>query len=219
MSERDTMPDDVELLLPWYATGRLTAEEAARVEAWLEANPEARDQLALIREELDTTIAENEAAPTPRPGAVDRLMEQVAAEPRRWTLRDAASLLARLGAWLESLTPQTRGGLVAAGLVLVIAQAAVIGLMAGREPATFETAAGGAGAATETEVLVAFTPGATAAEINTLLADLDARIVDGPKPGGIFALALAEGADTGEIVEELAARDDIVSFAAKGSAE
>lgn len=219
MSERDTMPDDVELLLPWYATGRLTPEETARVEAWLEANPQARDQLAVIREELDTAIAENEAAPTPRPGAVDRLMERVAAEPRRRTLPDVASLLASLGAWLDSLTPQMRGGLAAAGLALVIAQAAVIGLMVGREPATYETATGGAGPAAQAEVLVAFTPDATVAEINALLAELDARIVDGPKPGGIFALALPEGAEAEAVVEELAARDDLVSFAAEGSAE
>ncbi len=223
MSDRDTQPNDAELLLPWYGTGRLTPEEIARVEAWLEAHPEGREQLALIREEMDTAIADNEALPTPPAGAADRLMERVAAEPGTRARRLAAGLLERLGAWVAALAPEMRGGLVAAGLVLVIAQAAVIGLMAGREPATFETATGGAGGdagtAAEAEVIVSFAPDATAAEIDALLAETGARIVDGPKPGGLYALALAGDADADDAVAALVAREDVVAFAAKGSAK
>lgn len=218
MTEPDATPDEAELLLPWYATDRLAAADAARVEAWLEAHAEARDRLALIREELAETVAANEAAPTPGPGAVDRLMDRVAAEPRRRAGPAAAGLLARLGAWLEALTPQMRGGLVAAGLVLVIAQAAVIGLMSGREPATYQSATGGGAPAAEVEILVAFTPEATAGEISALLSGLGARVVDGPGPDGIFALALAEGREPRETLERLAARDDLVAFAALGGA-
>lgn len=218
MTDRDDSPSEAELLLPWYGTGRLTPEETSRVEAWLEAHPEGREQLALIRAEMDTDIVDNEALPTPSSGAADRLMDRVTAEPGQRARRLAAGLLERFGTWIDSVTPEMRGGLVAAAVVLVIAQAVVIGLMAGREPTTFETATGG-GTATEGQIIVGFTADATAAEINALLAETGASIVAGPKPGGLYALAFPKDVDLDAVVEMLAARKDTVSFAARGSAE
>lgn len=206
-------------MLPWYGTGRLTEAEAARVEAWLERHPEARRQVGLVAEERGETVARNEAAPTPRPGAAERLLARVAAERRPRRAGIAAGLLRQLGDWLEAMSPGMRGALAAAAVLLVIGQAAVIGVMTGREPVTFETASGQAPTAAPAQLLVAFAPEATVAEIAGLLAELDARIVDGPRPGNLFAVAIPESADPDEAVAMLAARQDLVTFAAPGSAQ
>ena len=42
--------DDVALLLPWYATGRLSQANRHRVELYLEEHPEERSHLAVIEE-------------------------------------------------------------------------------------------------------------------------------------------------------------------------
>lgn len=219
MSDRDDTPSEAELLLPWHHTGRLCAEETAMVEAWLASHPEARRHLAFIAEEREGAIGENETAPTPRAGAVDRLMARVAAEPRRHSASLAARLLGRLGGWLAAMTPEMRGGLAAAVVALVVVQGAAIGFMAGREPAMFEAASSGTSTAVEGEVLVSFAPGAMMNEISAMLGALNARIVDGPRADGLFVLSIPEGADPQEVVDTLAARADIVTFAAIGSAD
>lgn len=214
----DEMPSEAELLLPWYGTGRLSEAERAKVEAWLEAHPEARRQSEFVGEERETTVARNEAAPTPGAGAVDRLMARVAAEPRRRG-GVAAGWLQKLDDWLAAMSPGMRGALGAAAVLLVIGQAAAIGVMIARQPATYEVATGEAAGPARGAVLVSFAPQARAAEIAGLLAELDARIVDGPRPGNLFALAIPEDADPEEVAALLSAREDLVSFAAPGNVQ
>lgn len=218
MNERESAIDEIELLLPWYETGALSSEESAKVEAWLAEHSEARAQLAHIRAEIDAAIADNEAVPAPGGGAADRLMARVTADRDRRATRRAAMLVRRLGAWLAALSPEMRGGLAAAGIVLMIVQAAVIALMADREPMTYQTASDAVGVHEGPRVIVAFRDDATMAEIGSLLAESGARLVDGPKPGGLYALALAEGADARAVAATLGTADT-VSFVAIGGSE
>jgi hypothetical protein len=71
--------------------------------------------------------------------------------------------------------------------LLILAQAAFIAVLLTRAP-TYRLAAGahGDGAA----VLIAFADDAKASEIARFLADFQATIVDGPKPGGVYKIKL-----------------------------
>ena len=197
----DTNPsserEEIEMLLPWFATGRLDAEDHRRVEAYLAAHPEMRRQVDMIDEERHQTIVANEALPGPAPGGLDRLRQSIEAET---TALDKAR--AGLGGWLAELgrlftspTPSAVRWAGTAALALFVVQAAVIGtLVSERGPAKpgYTTASGEqAGAATGTRVLVRFTPTAGAAQIAEALSAVGAEIVGGPKPGGLFEVRLS----------------------------
>ena len=54
-------PSEIELLLPWHATGTLSARDARRVEEALASDPELARQYAVIREEYTATVHINES--------------------------------------------------------------------------------------------------------------------------------------------------------------
>ena len=58
--EKFSEREEIEILLPWYVTGRLDAAETARVAAYIERHPDVRSQLGLVREEQTATVAGNE---------------------------------------------------------------------------------------------------------------------------------------------------------------
>src|ERR1700758_1525265 len=78
-------PSEVELLLPWYAAGRLNARDARRVEEALIRDPALARQYAVIREEYAGTIALNERLGAPSPRAIQRLFAAIDAEPAQET--------------------------------------------------------------------------------------------------------------------------------------
>jgi anti-sigma factor RsiW len=67
MTGPDTLNEyeEVELLLPWYVTGKLDAADRAKVEALLLREPALRNQLDLIREEQSAAIAVNDGIAAP----------------------------------------------------------------------------------------------------------------------------------------------------------
>jgi anti-sigma factor RsiW len=207
---------EIELLLPWYATGRLSPGEHARVEAALARDPALRRQASLARAELDGAVALNEAIAPPRTAGLDAIMAKIAAEdgPSR-----AAGWFARLKAAFEG--PQ-RGPLrfaaMAAALVLCVQGAAITALVVERFGGGYGIAGGpgdpqGAGAL----ALARFADGASAAAIAEVLGALEITIVDGPKPGGIFTLRLGDAEMSAEAREkklsDLKARAGLVTFA------
>lgn len=211
--------DEVELLLPWYATGRLSNEERHRVERYLEANPQARFQLELIEEELGAVVADNERLPVPSRESFDRLMTQVETEAPAGADRATfgEGWLTRIGAWFGDFTPQMRGAMAAAAFAVVIVQAAAIGLLVRGDGAVFETVAEHPAPAVDGEtVLLAFAPDAPAETITELLTEIEGTIVDGPRAGGVFVIRLAEGVVAAEAVAALRERPNVVTFAAPG---
>lgn len=223
--------NDVALLLPWYAAGTLDDDERRRVERFLEENPDQVAHLRAVEEELEGTRALNRALPAPGPGSIDAILAEVRREEGRApagpaTSRTAVSrgfggLLAAIGGWLDALSPPVRGLAVAALVLVAVAQAGVIGALVGTEPASqaeFRTATGDATAPApaEADVLVMFAPDATAGAIGALLEEIDARIVDGPRAGGFYALALADDATAEAALARLEAAGDLVLFAGPG---
>ncbi|WP_349368861.1 hypothetical protein [Salinarimonas sp.] len=223
--------DDVALLLPWYAAGTLEEDERRRVERFLEENPEQIAHLRAVEEELDGTQALNRALPAPGPGSIDAILAQVRREegraaarttsPGTASSRGVGGLFAAIGGWLDALSPPVRGLAVAALVLVAVAQAGVIGALVGTEPtpqAEFRTATGDATAPApaEANLLVMFAPDATAAAIGALLEEIGARIVDGPRAGGVYALALADEATAEAALARLEAAGDVVVFAGPG---
>jgi anti-sigma factor RsiW len=194
----------VEDLLPFYAAGVLDAGEMAEVKAALAADPELRRRLALVEEERTETILLNEGIRGPSTRALDRLMAAIEAEPARVP---RLSLAERLAAFLHGVTPrQVVWASAAAALLLMLNGAALIGLATRSPEGGFQTASHG-----QTPVMagsqftVIFQPGATAAEIGALLERNGARLVDGPRAGGVFRIAV------GERVLTTAERDALVA--------
>jgi hypothetical protein len=222
---------DLEDLLPWHAAGTLDANEAAEVERALAADPELARRFALVREELTETILLNESLGAPSARAMEtlfRAIDQDRKEDRRVVRRAAAS--PSLGARIaEFFSPRAMAWTAAAAVVVVMLQAGVIARMALQEPdggaksyetASFETASAPVtrGLNIGSYALVRFAPQASMADVNKFLDARNAAIVDGPKPGGIYRVRVAEGsvsrAELGRLVKEMEAAKSIVSFAA-----
>ncbi|MFY8151338.1 MAG: hypothetical protein ACOVOI_04545, partial [Hyphomicrobiales bacterium] len=70
---------ELELLLPFYATGRISAADKARVEAALAADAELALRLDIIRDDMAETTLLNESLGAPSPRVLDRLMAGVEA--------------------------------------------------------------------------------------------------------------------------------------------
>ena len=191
-TSHDKAPDDVDLLVPWHATERLSPEEATRLEAAIARDPAIARNLAAAREERAETVALNQGLGLPSARAREALFARIAAEagPDR-----RPGLLERLRGALAGLSP---GVLMGAGA----AAARVIALQAGFLAQAYLHAPSGTGYETASAptvesargrfALVAFAPEATAGRIEALLRETGARIVDGPRPGGVYRLRLAD---------------------------
>ena len=215
---------DLEELLPWHAAGTLDASEAAEVERALAADPELARRFALVREELTETILLNESLGAPSARAMETLFRAI--DQDRKVVRRVAftpSLGARIA---EFFSPRAMAWTAAAAAVIVVLQAGVITRMAlqerdgGSAPAAFETASAPVtrGLSIGSYALVRFAPQASMADVNQFLDSRNAAIVDGPKPGGLYRVRVAQGSlsrqELGRLVKELEAAKTIVSFAA-----
>ncbi len=191
-----TERDEVELLLPWYESGKLDAADEARVEEFLAKDADLAARLVLIREERQTTISLNEAAGAPGPGALDRLMDKISEEEGvapHAQIRSSSGWFARL---LGVSGSPALSWAAAAAAILIVVQAATISLLLtsnGQPGSPYEVATGGvAGEVKGTFAFVQFADEAKASAIAEFLADLDVSVVDGPKPGGVFKVRVSD---------------------------
>lgn len=215
-------PEDREIadLLPWYATGSLSGRDRKRVLVALASDPALQQELSLILEERNAVLEANEAVPGPSRAAVERFYATLNAQPRpkQW----------RLSGWVtgfaETLRPQVVALAGVTAVVLLIVQAGVISGLLLRHPATYSVASvqPGAGISSGGSVLVSFDPKATIEMVERLLADVDATIVDGPLPGGLYKLRVGDRSLSKEelatLVAKLKARKPLIRFVAPESA-
>ena len=220
MSEQtaeDIEREEIEMLLPWYATGKLDRADVTRVESYLARHPQMSAQLDMIRAEREQTALANEALGSPSAEARDRLMASLAtARPASLAQRIAGSgLFQRLSAFFAA--PTARGvqwaGLAAAALIVVQA-AAITSLVVGGGGDSYQTASG-QNIGNGVTALVVFADDAKAPAIARLLTEFDASIVDGPKPGGVYKIRLLRTADRSQAAQDallgrLAQRREVV---------
>lgn len=222
MAQVDDPREEIEALLPWYERGTLPAHEARRVEEYLRTHPELQHSLMLIREEVTETIEANERLGMPSGAALDRLMAQIEAEPRKGRA-PGLGLMASVKSWFGSSGPSWMPVAAAAAAVVILVQAATLGVLLTRDgPAGTELASGRATAPVEagSYALIRFNENARAADVTAFLRSLNLAVVDGPKPGGVYRVRLStqplSEERREEILRQIRAKSDIIGFASAG---
>lgn len=236
--------DDLELLLPFYAAGKLSAQETLLVEARLTHDAEFRRRLDLVEEERSQTVLLNDGIAAPSPAAREGLFALIDAETAASPTRQAASQNhaaprpgqgARQGsrqdsrqepgglrAWLAGLadafTPRAMGYAVAGLAALAVVQAGLLAHLASgsrqqpgnrQQPGGYVTASA-PGLESGVHALARFAPGVTMADAGAWLQDNGMRIVDGPKPGGLWRLRIAgDAAGKDAAMRKLQARPEL----------
>lgn len=203
-------PQDVEELLPWYVTGRVSREEARGIEAALKTMPDLADKLAQVQREREAVSRAAEAVEAPAPETLQRLLQQVETTRQRRVPRiDDQS---GAGGWLKGVISRSvvwQAAFAAACVAIVVLGVRVYNPPA---PGDFGVASSinGAGGAT---LLVTFQPDAKAGDIAALLMGLNATIVGGPKAEGAYVVELPPGHadDMDAAAASLLSRKDLVA--------
>jgi len=206
--------EEIEMLLPWYVTGRLDRADLAKVEGYLARHPQLRRQLDLVRAEQEQTVRVNEALGAPSAGAIDRMMASLPAHRQGRSPWRAGTALFQVVA--EFFSAPTAGGVrwaaVAAAALVVVQAAAIATLLTRSDGGTYQAASGQQPAGIS--ALVVFADDANAKAISRLLAEFDANIVDGPKAGGVYTIRLRteDRSQTARdvLLRRLAERRDVV---------
>lgn len=172
-------PNEIELLLPWYAAGALSPRDARRVDEALARDPELARQYAVIREEYAETIALNEGLGAPSGLAMQKLFAAIDAEPEGRP-NATLGLAARISAFLANFSPRTIAWSAILGAVLLLLQAGLIGAFLIKN----HSATGGAAAP---HALVRFAPDARVADVTAMLDRYQASII-GSAGGGMLRL-------------------------------
>lgn len=219
-SDKLSEADEIAALLPWYVTGKISAADKARVEAYASAHPDIQAHIALARDEADIVFSENASIPVPR-GGLERLQKSLAASPSARLHGVKASIIDRFGNWLGSLAPRQLAYAGTAAALAIAVQAASIGsMLANRQPAGgYQTASGPQAAVGKgTFALIAFQQAAPQGTLTAFLASNAIVIVEGPKPGGMYRVRISEAvlsqAELDNALAKLKARADLISFAA-----
>lgn len=210
--------DEIAALLPWYVSGKISAADKARVDAYAKAHPEVAAHIALAREEADAVFAANQEIHVPW-AAIDKLIERLEASPSVRVHGMKASILDRVGAFLDALTPrQLAYAGLAAALAIAIQAASIGALLQGQETSGYQTASGQSQSLGKGSfALVGFKPTVTQAALTGFLDENKLSIVDGPRAGGLYQVRVSEDALSQDAlataVAKLKARADIVAFA------
>lgn len=181
--------EEIEMLLPWFVTGKLDASDRAKVEAAIAVDPSLRRQVDLARDELDVTFAANEAVALPRTLSVESGMKAVAAHTSLGARQAAGGFFETVRDFFSAPTAGAVKWAVAAAAAIILVQAVTIGSLLPRQG--FEVASGGGASSSGTTAIVKFVDGARAQDIATELSKRGMVIVDGPKPGGTFVVRLS----------------------------
>ena len=208
-------PQDVEELLPWYVTGRVSREEARGIEAARKTMPDLADKLAQVHREREAVARAAEVVEPAPPETLQRLLQQVETT-RQWRV-PRFEKQGEAGGWLKSV--MSRNGIWQAAFAVACVAIVALGIRLYNPPAPSEhglaTSINGSGAAT---LLVTFQPTATAADIGAVLAGVKGTIVGGPKADGAYVVLLATGqaGDIDMATADLLARKDLVAAVQRG---
>lgn len=217
-------PSEIELLLPWYATGTLSARDNKRVELALVRDSDLGRQYAAIQQDCAETIALNDTLGAPSMRAMQKLFAAIDAEPTQ-AASPPRGLAAGLLSFFETRSPRVLAWSAGLGALLVLAQAGIIGAVLLRsQPATFQSASldfnrrepappsvpltralGRQAAAATVHASVRFAPNTPISDITALLDRYQASIAGGAK-GGVFTLRLGDRPLATEDAESLIAR-------------
>ena len=214
LSERD----EIEMLLPWYVTGKLASADMVRVQSYLAQHPEMIRHLDLIRAEQGQSTAVNEAIRLPASLSVHTVATRIGRE-------DAARPDVKMSRFIDGIrsffTMPATGGMrwaAAACAAIIVLQAVALGVMVANrgDTPTYQPASGAGPSATGSTVIVRFTGTASSGAIADALSALAMTIVDGPKPGGLFVVRIGSASQTvaerDQRITALRARSDVIDL-------
>jgi hypothetical protein len=215
-------PGEMELLLPWHATGTLGGRDSRKVEDALARDPGLARQFAVIREEYAETIHLNESLGAPSARAMQKLFSAIDAEPFP-EHRASLDIAGRLIGFFAQLSPRTLAWSGSIGALALLLQAGVIAVvLTSNRPASFETASLSTNESITRELavslpraMVRFVPDARVSDISALLDKYQASIIEGGK-GGLFKLQFGNSAMSKDEIGGLLSRlqnEKIVSLA------
>jgi len=164
--------DDACALLPWYVTGRLDAEDAARVEAHLPTCAQCQADLAAERR-LQAALGGLETPAGDPDAGFAALSQRLSPRPTRLRAR-----MGRLGQQWQGSAPWLRWAVAAQLTLLVLAGAALLSPHPAQAP-QYRTL-GSAPASASANIVVVFRPDVRESELRQALRDSQARLVDGP---------------------------------------
>ncbi|HSE12491.1 MAG TPA: anti-sigma factor [Rudaea sp.] len=193
-------------LLPWLVTGRLAADEAARVESHLAECPICRSDLA-VQHELRTLMQADERVEYAPQPSLQKLMTRIDELDREIAVPEPAHD--------DSVAPP-RAVMPRWMIAAAVLQTVGLGLLGAAlwqqapsrtDPATYVTlSAADSVAAPAARVRVVFTSGMTAGNIARLLGAVHAEIVAGPSGAGAYTIALLSEAGAPPSVDASLAR-------------
>ena len=195
---------DAAQLLPWFVTGRLDADETARVEAHVASCPACRLDLHHERALRDVVRTEDRTHAPDAARGFEKLMARIGetehALPTEAPARKPVAVRrVRFPRWVGA-------AVLAHALALGLVGAALWRHTDRIDEAPFRTLTTDTGSTAlgHAHLRVVFAPGTTTQELAGILDLIDARIVDGPSPAGAYALALSGGGDAAAVRTKLA---------------
>lgn len=215
---RTDEPDEIELLLPWRASGRLSPEDAERIDDAMARNPRLQASYATIVDDMAATAAINADAPAPGIRTRERLNRLVDSHE---ATRPSAMFDKIMNRIRHALSPKglALAGVAAVALIFVQA-AALTELLLRPTGEAYRTASAPSVAAGRT-VLVQFKSTATIADIGARLQKIGFSLADGPKPGGLWLVRIGPAdmpqADVEAATERLRAQSDLISLVLPGA--
>jgi anti-sigma factor RsiW len=184
MSDRGDRHDELRQLVPWFANGTLEGAEAERLSAHLESCAECRAELDSCRR-LGERLRERLAnAPAPHPVQLRRLLDRLE-QPQPDEQPEPRSPRRRLGHW-----PAAARWLVAAQFAALALLGFAFGSRTAPEPGFRTLSAPQSSTAGRGIARVVFAEGVREVEMRALLLELEAEILGGPSPLGVYTLAL-----------------------------
>ena len=210
MSEQLTKKEQIETLLPWYVTGKLSAAERQKVDQYIATNSDKALQLELIQQERLETVLQNEATGLPTSGGIDRLMTRLDIDFGPDKSNSESNWLNTIWADITSAfqKPAMQFAGIAAALVIVLQSVSLGVLVQNNAPGSkFTTASGPITTRTGgITMLVTFTPQATAGQISKLLEETGGAIVNGPLAGEFYHIRFPITATSLEEIKTLTNR-------------
>lgn len=198
----DTELEEIALMLPFYANGTLSDADIARVDKALPEHASLREELADINALSGLVKSGGEEWDSKRAPASEerlgRLMDRIAAEPKKAaetanapkeTQRVIKMETAKPGFFASLFQPAWKPAFAAMALVAV-AQGVMLydNLGPANNDGEFQTASGpddGEAAASNFRILLRIAPSASWADVQSLLAEYELSIVNGPSDGVI----------------------------------
>jgi hypothetical protein len=190
--------------LPWYASESLAANESARVRDHLSGCPQCRGEMERCRLIGAAAKSDGEGAWAPSPAHFDQVMAHIDQDeavhpPVPTTRRGRFEMLAAIRAWLFATPRPVQWALAVQAGLLAIAVALLLSNILPQSPYESLSSPPPATVARPAQLRVVFGEGLTVGELNALLRSVEARVVSGPSPIGVYTieLSLAKGDSAG----------------------